>query len=487
MSEPAPALNTPDSNKILTWILLGLILVVAAGLRFYGLEKESLWADELESWRISSLATSGEVIEACKVDVHPPGYQLFLWVWIKVAGDSPTGLRLPSAFFGLLAVGLMFLLGKRWFSDHEGLLAAGLMAVFWFPVYYSQESRVYAFLLVLALLSFYAWSLLIKGFQDRQKIPWFWGIVFVVTGAVGAYSHYFMLTLLLVQAVMTGVMLLGKWKPLLVMVGMYLGMGVLFIPWLPAFFEDLGKESFWIQEPGWDFYFEFFRRAFFFNFWISLGLIGGMLSSLFWLLRKKEASRQWIVVLVVWALGPFLIAFLKSKTGTPVLTYQNLILTLPALYLWIARGIVGISFPKKLNLWAGGLLVGFALIYLLFVKDYYQATEKMQYREAAELVISSTREPQNTLVLTSDYFPDYFGYYLRESDLSPTPAGNTLADWSDLQATIQTHGGQEFWYLAGKLKPEPELIESLKTEHKLIEKKEFFEVDVWRFENRQKK
>jgi uncharacterized membrane protein len=470
-----------NNSKYIVWIALGIILLIAAGLRFSGLEKESLWADELESWRISSVETPGEVIRLCQRDVHPPAYQLFLWVWIKGFGDSPTALRLPSAIFGVLAVGMMFLLGRRWLTDKEALIAAGLMAVLWFAVYYSQESRSYALNLLLSLVSFYAWREILTELKTGKKIPWKWIIGYVFVGALGAYNHYFMLNLLLVQAALIGVYLLGQWKELGIAIGMYLAMALLFIPWMPSFFEDLGMSGFWIPEPGWDFYFQFFRRAFFYHAVLS-GCVAALIGmGVAWPDRGEKQSGRERIILIVWALAPFLIAFLKSKIGTPVLTYQNLIITLPALYLLAARGFAAISLPKNLNLWAGGTFVLAALVYLLGIKNYYSTTEKMEYREAVAHVLSAPAPQESSLYLSYDHYPAYFGYYFREVAVKPRATSGEMADWPGVKSMITSSGKTTLFYMVGKLKPEPEFLAAMAKEFELVETVPFREIEVYQY------
>lgn len=135
-------------------LLFCAILILGSIFRFYGLENQSLWTDELASWKISGHAKVADMYtEIIDEDTHPPGYYLFLHYLMKYVGDSELVLRLPSAIGGLLAIIAIYLLGLRVYSYKEGLIAAALVAVLNFPIYYSQEARAYSFLILFTILS----------------------------------------------------------------------------------------------------------------------------------------------------------------------------------------------------------------------------------------------------------------------------------------------------------------------------------------------
>ncbi len=136
-----------DSNKILFWLLL--IILSGAFLRFYHLGFPSLGNDELETLRMSDYNSISSMInEGIVPDVHPPGFQLLIYIIMKNFGDSEFILRLPSAIAGILSIYVIFLLGKLIFSIREGLYSAVFLAISWCPLYYSQEARSYSLLLL---------------------------------------------------------------------------------------------------------------------------------------------------------------------------------------------------------------------------------------------------------------------------------------------------------------------------------------------------
>ena len=98
-------------------------MLLGAVLRFYVLGFQSLWSDELASWDISNGETISQVIGGVRSDVHPPLYFLILRFAQWIFGDSEWALRLPSAFAGWLCIPAIYLLGKRLYSEREGIFS----------------------------------------------------------------------------------------------------------------------------------------------------------------------------------------------------------------------------------------------------------------------------------------------------------------------------------------------------------------------------
>ena len=132
---------------------VGLVLVVllAAGLRFHDLDRTSLWLDEAVSWQQASQPFL-EMIAATARDNYPPLHNIILHVTIALFGDGETALRAPSALLGVANVYVLYLLGSALWDRTTGLIAALLLTVSGFHVWYSTEARMYALLAFTATL-----------------------------------------------------------------------------------------------------------------------------------------------------------------------------------------------------------------------------------------------------------------------------------------------------------------------------------------------
>ncbi len=122
---------------------------VAFLLRLYRIGAQGLWADEAYSFYLLDSSLRGESGGPVR-SLHAV-YYFLLWGWMKAAGSSETALRLPSAIFGSLFVLAAAWAGREYFSPSVGIWSGLFAAVSPIHIYYSQEARPYA-LLMLALL-----------------------------------------------------------------------------------------------------------------------------------------------------------------------------------------------------------------------------------------------------------------------------------------------------------------------------------------------
>ncbi|MCX8067114.1 MAG: glycosyltransferase family 39 protein [Anaerolineae bacterium] len=164
-------------------VLLLLILLLAAGLRFYRLDAQSFWNDEGNAVRAAERPIP-LVIAAARGDIHPPGYYLLLHFWRIPTGDSEFAVRALSVYIGLLAVALTGRLGRRMFGAEVGLVAALLAALSPLAVYYSQEARMYGLLGLIAVAS----TDLLWSFLSRPRLRA--GVLYALVAAAGLYTHY---------------------------------------------------------------------------------------------------------------------------------------------------------------------------------------------------------------------------------------------------------------------------------------------------------
>ena len=97
---------------------------------------------------------------------RPPGYPYFLALIYKLTHGSDLAARIVQMALGLLSAFLAYKLGRRWFGSAVGLIAAGMMSLYWVFIYYEGELLEPVLLVVLGLLLIHQLSLL------TEKATW---------------------------------------------------------------------------------------------------------------------------------------------------------------------------------------------------------------------------------------------------------------------------------------------------------------------------
>ena len=163
--------TSPTSDQTVPWIdravVIGhlfLIMTVAAALRVRDLDRYSLWYDEVITMRLARTANPAELIALLRqIDgTRAPLHPLLLQGWLRAFGSSELAARSFSAVCGMLTVVAVYFLGRRLFDERTGRWAAWFTAVCPPLVYYSQEARMYAWLVLLTCLS---WLVFVRFYR----------------------------------------------------------------------------------------------------------------------------------------------------------------------------------------------------------------------------------------------------------------------------------------------------------------------------------
>ena len=210
---------------------LGLLALVAlaAALRFTRIGHQSFWLDE--SFTVDLVQRSfGDMLSGvASTESTPPLYYVLAWLWEKLFGHGEAGLRSLSALAGTLAVPAAWRAAREWFdSPRAGLLAAALVAVNPFLVWYSQEARSYALLVLLATLTLL--------FLARRAYAW-WAL----SAALALLTHYFAIFLIVPEA--AWLLWSARERAARLATGAVVAVGVALIP-LALHQRDLGHTSF---------------------------------------------------------------------------------------------------------------------------------------------------------------------------------------------------------------------------------------------------
>ena len=391
------------------WAMLAVV-IVAFALRVNGLSFQSLWRDEVDAVRFATQPLAGLLHTFVEPGQNGPLYYLLLRPWLDLAGQSEFALRYFSLFFGVLAVPLIYRLGRRQFPSLRllSLVAALLAATSPYLVWYSQEGKMYTLTVALVLLSMERyWSALERGGWQR------W-LGYIVATSAAFYVH--LIAVLIVPAQAATYFFFNRecrqrnWKPWLV------SMGVLVLPYaplllwqLPLLLEPAQTGYNFVSLPNmlYSLYVNYSHGVVLgATWWLIAFSVGLLLAAGLWG-RARGSGSAALGGLVCWLLIPTLGFFLVTL-ARPLYTARYLIFVLPALLLLLAAGLAAIWKRSR-------LLATLALLVLLATNSWAlwlqaRAPLKADFRGAASYV-SRHRKDHDLILFQIPYGRYSFEYY----------------------------------------------------------------------------
>jgi mannosyltransferase len=446
-----------DRQTWFTWLILGVIILLALSLRFYRLDGQSLWADEGNSAALAArnLAT---ITRDAAHDIHPPLYYYLLHCWVRVFGNSEIALRSLSALMGTALVFVTYLLGQELSNRRVALIASFLVAISPFQIYYSQETRMYvpaALWAALAVYFFPRWMRSRGGVDIGSQMPsgdaghrwssFSFAALHVLFTTAALYTHYFTFTIPLVTNLAYGLGMIvyrpwrrpraiGGWAVAqLIIIGLY-------YPWLRL---AGGQLATWpaISEPfSLSLLLQNLLRVF------SLGLsveakttsVVLMFGLLFFLgilpcqlsltsrrklcLRLPRRQLHSLIFTLIYLCVPTLAMYVLSLTR-PAYDPKLLLLATPAFHLILARGVGGewlgeaMGAGQRASAIARGSITGVALLFVTAANaqslaSYYfdERYARDDYRGLAQY-IATTGQDGDAIILNAPGQIDIFSYY----------------------------------------------------------------------------
>lgn len=446
---PLTALHGPTGIRL----LLFLILAVSLFVRCYGLSKQGLECEELYTvpaatghqyvylhaepggvtppvpltlaeYRRLLLPEAGhglkEVTSVLARNVHLPFYFFLMHYWLAAFGTSESALRLPSVLWSVLAVFFLFLLGQELFTPWVGLIAALLMGLMPEQIYFAQQARMYALLILLAVASTYILALIYKQHVAPPKL---YLLLYALLSIAGLYTHYeyvFFLaaqTLFIWYAAPLGRAHKQAW--LLTQIAIALACG----PWLLV---GLSQRQASAEVIAWvhgeltgaalgatvaDKLTKLIAVPELSFGWVSVGLAYGLLALGAWSVR---ARRPLLLLLCAWLILPLAGMLLLDKmlAAHAISITRYWMLITPALYLLMAAGVMQLKRP------AWQFAASLALVVCLAPAAYWTGRGELRpkpdrHKEMARFIEQRTAGPvQPTLLVEGvNSIPLALAYY----------------------------------------------------------------------------
>lgn len=166
------------------WAVSALVLI-ATVIRLLTIDNQSLWADEALTAYEAHAPFGAMLYSVRHVETTPPLYFVLVWAWAHIAGISDVALRDPSMLAGVALVPIAFLSARELASRRAGVIAAALVTVNPFLIWYSQEARAYMLLTVLCGASF-LWFVRACRAPSRRNLAW-WASL----SCLAVMTHFF--------------------------------------------------------------------------------------------------------------------------------------------------------------------------------------------------------------------------------------------------------------------------------------------------------
>lgn len=147
------------------WLLP--LVMLALALRLAGLGHWSLWNDE-----IATVQEAQHLFAYGGAQRYPVNYLLTAAAF-SVLGDNAVAARLLPAVFGALTVWAVYLLAGILFGRATAVMAAALLSVHAYHLFWSQNARHYALLVLLLTLFLYR---IYRARRTGAPLGWGWGL-----------------------------------------------------------------------------------------------------------------------------------------------------------------------------------------------------------------------------------------------------------------------------------------------------------------------
>lgn len=406
-----PSPNTPKARWFL-WAVVGLTALGAA-IRFSSLGLQSYRHDEaVTAGRVLGAGLSQAMHQVWAGESTPPLYYLLAWFWSQLFGVHEAGLRSLSALFGTATIPVAYLAGRELIGRRAGLAVAAIVASDPMLVWYSQDARAYALLVLLSTLAFLFFVRARAAGRGRDLTWW------AAFSALALATHYYAFFPLAIETAW----LLATVRPLRQVFAAIVGIALAGVALAPiALHQAQGKNNDWIasfgmlgrlRETGISFFVGeagLLRHAL-----LPMALFAAAVGLL--LLRGGAREKRGATVAAAVGAGSILLALAFAAAGQDFVLERNL---LPALIPLALVGAAGIAAPRagRLGIGVGVALVVYLLAFCVY-SDFRPALQRDDWRSVAD-AIGPPRGPRAILVWEQGDEP--LAFYLG--------AGETRVKW----------------------------------------------------------
>lgn len=187
--------SAPRASAAVVWLVVLSLIVVSAVLRLHRLGDWSFWVDEM----FTLIDISGPSWQY-RVGTYPLSY-LMIGATIQAFGVSEWTARIVPAIVGVLTPVMVYLLARRSFGELPSIIAAGIVALSPWHLYWSQMARFYTLTVFFSTASL---LVVYRGIEEDRR--WYIasaGLLMVLA----TLSHYSALLIMIAIAGYVGALL----------------------------------------------------------------------------------------------------------------------------------------------------------------------------------------------------------------------------------------------------------------------------------------
>ncbi|HZC07742.1 MAG TPA: glycosyltransferase family 39 protein [Ktedonobacterales bacterium] len=424
---PPPGRSRVSHRATLVAELL-VVSVAAIIVRSLGMGRQSLWLDEAYSVYLSSHRLPQILDFTASSDAHPPLYYLLLHIWMALFGPSALAVRELSLLASVAAALMTYFVGRVVGSHRAALLAALMMALSSFQIWYAQEARMYALTTLATLVALYG---LTRALRDTRARYW----TIFVTGMLAAlyldYSAGYVLFGVIVWFVVAGRRRVDIIVPF---VASMLAVLIGYLPWLPSFLQQIrgvagltawigGASGTGLMSVLTDF---FFNRS---NLsepsgtligWLATGVSLVAVAYALWAPRRHPGYP----LLALWVACPLGLGLISEFYNHPITISRTMMVVLPELLLLLALAVdtqlatyaPGVS--ARIRLLMTGLLLSALLVGNIGAQISANTTTIKEDWHGAASLVASHQQPGDLILFNAYYAQMPFDYYYHQQAAS---------------------------------------------------------------------
>lgn len=173
------------ASRLPEWLVISGFLLVIVAISVYFRTRQiggQFWMDEAITVGIASHPLS-QIPGIMRMDGSPPLFYMILHFWMTWFGNTEAATHSLSVIFGALTIPVGYWGGRTLVNKKAGVYAAVLFATNAFITGYSDETRMYALMVLLGLLATIGF---IKGFVYRERR---YVVLFSIMQALMLYTH----------------------------------------------------------------------------------------------------------------------------------------------------------------------------------------------------------------------------------------------------------------------------------------------------------